>query len=165
MLSENAKYRWIKDFENGVSLSVAPDSVKDNKELVIKAVGLNGMNLQFASERLQNDIDVVEAAISQTLLALQFAGGDLQYQFMQGGLDKLHELKKQEVTETNDEEPEKKFMKLYHKLVDLMYEQKSISDEIIDVQTKMLGLYPQESLTVFTALEDLDNTKGYKKSK
>lgn len=93
MLSENAKNRWFKDFENGVSLSFAPDSVKDNKELVMVAVGLNGMNLQFASERLQNDIDVVEVAINQNLLALQFVNKDLQRQIVFYGVKMVRDAK------------------------------------------------------------------------
>lgn len=86
MLSENARTRWVKDFENGVSLSFSPDSVRDNKELVMVSVSLNGMNLKFASERLQNDIDVVEAAINQNILALQFANKDLQRQIVFYGI-------------------------------------------------------------------------------
>ncbi len=93
MISENAKNRWIMDFSNGVSLSFAPLSVRDNKELVIIAVSLNGMNLNFASERLRNDVDVVEKAVSQNILALQFANVDLQKQIIFSG---IKEVKKQE---------------------------------------------------------------------
>ena len=93
MISENAKSRWITDFSNGVSLSFAPMSIRDNKELVMKAVSLNGMDLYFASERLRNDVDVVEKAVSQNILALQFANVDLQKQIIFGG---IQEVKKQE---------------------------------------------------------------------
>ena len=86
MISANSKSRWITDFNNGVSLSFAPASVRDNKELVMIAVSLNGMDLKFASERLQNDIDVVEEAINQNILALKFANHDLQYQIISCGL-------------------------------------------------------------------------------
>ena len=165
MLSENAKNRWVKDFENGVSLSFAPDSVKDNRELVMAAVCLNGMNLQFASERLQNDIDVVEAAINQNVHALQFASGDLQYQFMQGGFNRFHELKKQMITETNDEESEKNFKKLYNELINLIYEEKRISEDMLNVQAKMLNLYPDESLSLFEILKNLDDIQGHNKTK
>ena len=93
MISENAKSRWITDFSNGVSLSFAPMSIRDNKELVMRAVSLNGMDLYFASERLRNDVDVVEKAVSQNILALQFANVDLQKQIIFGG---IQEVKKQE---------------------------------------------------------------------
>lgn len=93
MISENAKSRWITDFSNGVSLSFAPMSIRDNKELVMRAVSLNGMDLYFASERLRNDVDVVEIAVSQNILALQFANVDLQKQIIFGG---IKEVKKQE---------------------------------------------------------------------
>lgn len=79
MISENAKSRWITDFNNGVSLSFAPKSVQDNKELVLCAVARNGLNLEFASERLKGDIDVIQKAASQNFEALEFASKDLQY--------------------------------------------------------------------------------------
>lgn len=94
MLSENARSRWFKDFENGVSLSFAPKSVQDNKELVMAAVSLNGMNLKFASERLQNDIDVVEAAINENIMSLQFASKDLQGQIVDNGIMAVRALEK-----------------------------------------------------------------------
>ena len=93
MISENAKSRWITAFNMGVSLSIAPDSVRDNKELVLCAVTRNGLNLKFASERLKNDIDVVEKAVSQNILSLQFANVDLQKQIVFCG---INELKKEE---------------------------------------------------------------------
>ena len=93
MLSENAKNRWMSDFENGVSLSFAPASVQDNKELVMVAVGLNGMNLKFVSERLKNDIDVVERAICENILALQFASIDLQKQIVHYGTLEVRKVK------------------------------------------------------------------------
>ena len=65
MISENAKIRWQKDFEHGVSLSFAPKSVQSDKELVMYAVKINGMNLQFASDEFKNDIEIVGAAIRQ----------------------------------------------------------------------------------------------------
>ena len=91
MITENAKSRWITDFNNGVSLSFAPASIQDNKELVMIAVSLNGMNLKFASLRLQNDIDVVEKAVSQNILALQFANVDLQKQIIFCGINEIKE--------------------------------------------------------------------------
>lgn len=109
MLSENARTRWVKDFENGVSLSFAPDSVKDNKELVMAAVSLNGMNLKFASERLQNDIDVVEAAVIQNLLALQFANKDLQRQIVFFGVKAVRTV--ENVLDEDTLEEEKKIQK------------------------------------------------------
>ena len=78
MITENAKSRWINDFNNGVSLSFAPASIQDNKELVMIAVGLNGMNLKFASERLKNDMDVVLLAINQDVEYLKYADKNLQ---------------------------------------------------------------------------------------
>ena len=163
MISENAKSRWITDFENGVSLSFAPDSVKDNKELVLIAVGLSGMNLQYASERLRNDIDVVETAIKQNSAALQFASGDLHYQFIQGGLARFQELKKQVVDDIGNGESERKFMELYNTLVRLMCEQRRISESILDIQSEMLKLYPNESINLFTTLEDLDEVRKHEK--
>ena len=163
MLSENAKNRWMSDFENGVSLSFAPKSVRDDKNLVLIAVGLNGMDLKYASERLQSDIDVVKTAIRENMMALQFASKDLQYQFKQGGFDKLQELKGQ--MEDDHLDPEQKFMNLYHKLVKLMYEQKNIFDDIMDVEVQMLNLYPSEALKVFTVLENLNASEKYSKTK
>ena len=89
MISEKAKSRWITAFNNGVSLSFAPKSVQDDKDLVLYAVARNGLNLEFASERLKRDIDVVEMAVSQTILAFQFANVDLQKQIVFCGIDEF----------------------------------------------------------------------------
>ena len=91
MITENAKSRWITDFNNGVSLSFAPVSIQDNKELVMIAVGLNGMNLKFASERLKNDMDVVLLAINQDVEYLKYADKNLQSLIILKGIEAIKE--------------------------------------------------------------------------
>ena len=91
MITENAKIRWINDFNNGVSLSFAPASIQDNKELVMIAVGLNGKNLKFASERLKNDIDVVLLAINQDVEYLKYADKGLQSLIILKGIESIKE--------------------------------------------------------------------------
>ena len=141
MLSENAKSRWIKDFENGVSLSFAPDSVKDNKALVMVAVRLNGMNLKFVSERLQNDVDVVEAAINQNVLALQFANSNLQKQIIHYGILEIRKIKNEN----------------YDYLQQMTREE--FNNAIID-ELENLG-----SLLKFMTKENLSEQKGKQKTK
>ena len=125
MISENAKSRWITDFNNGVSLSFAPKSVQDNKELVLCAVTRNGLNLQFASEKLKNDIDVVEKAVGQNILALQFSNVDLQKQIVFCGINWL---KKEEsyisdiVNEDFDDDITPEAQELYEALIRKLFE-------------------------------------------
>ncbi len=138
MISDNAKSRWITDFSNGVSLSFAPASVQDNKELVMVAVGLNGMNLKFVSERLKNDIDVVERAICENILALQFASIDLQKQIVHYGI--------REVKNEN-----------YNYLQQMTREE--FNNAIID-ELENLG-----SLLKFIAKENFSEQKGKQKTK
>ena len=91
MITENAKIRWINYFNNGVSLSFAPASIQDNKELVMIAVGLNGENLKFASERLKNDMDVVLLAINQDVEYLKYADKGLQSLIILKGIEAIKE--------------------------------------------------------------------------
>ena len=48
-------------------LRLASEALKDDKELILKAVRLKGNALQFASERLQGDKEVVLTAVAQQL--------------------------------------------------------------------------------------------------
>ncbi len=141
MISDNAKSRWITDFSNGVSLSFAPASVQDNKELVMVAVGLNGMNLKFVSERLKNDIDVVERAICENILALQFASIDLQKQIVHYGIGEVRKVKNEN----------------YNYLQQMTREE--FNNAIID-ELENLG-----SLLKFIAKENFSEQKGKQKTK
>ena len=120
MITENAKSRWVTDFNNGVSLSYAPASVQDNKDLVMTAVSLNGMNLKFVSERLRDDIDVVEAAIKQNIMALQFVNSDLREQIIFYGV-KVVKARRKSLSKQVKDEPTLEEQKFYDKLInDLM---------------------------------------------
>ena len=116
MITENAKSRWVTDFNNGVSLSYAPASVQDNKDLVMTAVSLNGMNLKFVSERLRDDIDVVEAAIKQNIMALQFVNSDLREQIIFYGV-KVVKARRKSLSKQVKDEPTLEEQKFYDKLI------------------------------------------------
>lgn len=62
----------------GDFLLEAASKIKDNRELMLFAVGCRGTNLMFASERLKDDKEVVVAAINQNWLALGFASSRLK---------------------------------------------------------------------------------------
>jgi hypothetical protein len=57
----------------GDVLEYVSDTLKDNKQLVMKAVQVYGFELRFASERLRDDYDIVMAASLTNLDAIDFA--------------------------------------------------------------------------------------------
>ena len=91
MFSENARQVWIKRIESGVSLQYGSKAARDDKLLVLIAVSHNGLDLAYASDRLKKDNEIVITAIRQNIEALQFADKDLQYQFIEGGVDLLND--------------------------------------------------------------------------
>eukprot|EP00613_Pedinella_sp_CCMP2098_P061722 CAMPEP_0171983108 /NCGR_PEP_ID=MMETSP0993-20121228/273117_1 /TAXON_ID=483369 /ORGANISM="non described non described, Strain CCMP2098" /LENGTH=1144 /DNA_ID=CAMNT_0012635835 /DNA_START=31 /DNA_END=3461 /DNA_ORIENTATION=- len=62
---------------DGYNLRKAWWWLRDDREVVLKAVGKNGRAIRYASKRLKNDVDVVEAAIGQDKDALEFAGNEV----------------------------------------------------------------------------------------
>ncbi len=58
--------------KHGMALQFAPENMKGNKEVVIKAVRQNGLALQYASEILRSDPDVLRAAVSNNSFAYEF---------------------------------------------------------------------------------------------
>ena len=132
MISENAKSRWLTDFKNGVSLSYAPASVQDNKDLVMTAVSLNGMNLKFASERLKDDIEVVLEAMKQNVMALQFVNSDLREQIIFYGV-KVVKARRKSLSKQVKDEPTLEEQKFYDKLInDLMKITPTVRKDIIE---------------------------------
>ncbi len=57
---------------DGMELEFAPLELRNNKEIVLRAVTQNGMALQFASDSLHQDLDIVRAAVKQNSLAFEY---------------------------------------------------------------------------------------------
>ena len=79
--SEVELRQWVKHVEkikphNGshMILQNAPDSVRDNFDIILKAVSNDGYALKYASERLKDDVSIVSAAVSQEARAIRDAG-------------------------------------------------------------------------------------------
>ena len=49
--------------KSGNSLSVAPDQIKENKSLVIKAIKKSSLAIEFASNDLKDDLEVAHALL------------------------------------------------------------------------------------------------------
>lgn len=64
--------------EKGMDLEFFPDILKDDEEIVIKAVKNSGRALEFASNALQDNKDVVKAAIEQAKEAFKWASDRLK---------------------------------------------------------------------------------------
>lgn len=58
--------------ETKYSLELGNESIRNNREIVMKAVRKNGLNLAFANPLLQNDLELVEVAAKQHFLALSY---------------------------------------------------------------------------------------------
>ena len=68
----------INSVLNASALRLASDPLKDDKEVVSKAVGLSGSSLRYASERLKDNREVVISAINNSSKAFEFASPRLQ---------------------------------------------------------------------------------------
>ena len=68
----------INSVLNASALRLASDPLKDDKEVVLKAVGLSGSSLRYASERLKDNREVVISAINNSSKAFEFASPRLQ---------------------------------------------------------------------------------------
>jgi hypothetical protein len=68
----------INSVLNASALRLASDPLKDDKEVVLKAVGLSGSSLRYASERLKDNREVVISAINNSSEAFEFASPRLQ---------------------------------------------------------------------------------------
>ena len=67
---------------NGFALQYVPDKMKNDKEIVLIAVGSPnspwGMALDYASDTLKNDVDVVLTAVTSHGAALEYASDTLK---------------------------------------------------------------------------------------
>lgn len=156
MFSENARQVWIKRIESGVSLQYGSKAARDDKLLVLIAVSHNGLDLAYASDRLKKDNEIVITAIRQNIEALQFADKDLQYQFIEGGLDLLNDFSSVSAEKIADEE---KFNLLYEKLMGLIKRQEEIALEILNVKSEMISLCPDKADFVVNDLENKTKIK------
>lgn len=64
-------------FDRGLD-NRTPLPLKENKEFVLRQVGMNGMSLQYAANHLKADFDVVYKAVSECPYALQYADDTLR---------------------------------------------------------------------------------------
>jgi hypothetical protein len=77
---------------DGYALKFASEELRNDKEVVIAAVGYkgtflrHGRALKYASEELRNDIDVVRAALSQSWDAVNYASRQIQRKIIQDWL-------------------------------------------------------------------------------
>eukprot|EP00930_Biecheleria_cincta_P032806 TRINITY_DN22739_c0_g2_i1.p1 TRINITY_DN22739_c0_g2~~TRINITY_DN22739_c0_g2_i1.p1 ORF type:complete len:969 (+),score=261.09 TRINITY_DN22739_c0_g2_i1:116-3022(+) len=58
--------------------SMAGDVVKNNKDVIMKAVAYDGQLLRYASPALRGDFEVVEAAVEKDGLAVEYASDELK---------------------------------------------------------------------------------------
>lgn len=63
---------------DGANLEHASDSLKDNKELVLRAIGNNTQSLRYASKRLCDDREIIFAAVSIAGSAIKYASDRLK---------------------------------------------------------------------------------------
>lgn len=67
---------------NGLALQYMPERIKNNKELVLKAINTSaGFALKYASKELQADRDVVKESIKRWRSPLKYASIELQKEF------------------------------------------------------------------------------------
>ena len=64
-------------YENLDMIKLAPDALRDNKQLMKKAVARDAKNLEFASERLKKDAELVLNAVEHDAKASHFAHSSL----------------------------------------------------------------------------------------
>lgn len=64
--------------QSGSALRSASDLLKDDENLVLAAVTQNGQALRFASEKLKGNKDIVIAACSQSGVCLQYASQEIR---------------------------------------------------------------------------------------
>ena len=95
-------------------------------------------------------------AIRQNIEALQFADKDLQYQFIEGGVDLLNDFSSVSAEKIADEE---KFNLLYEKLMGLIKRQEEIALEILNVKSEMISLCPDKADFVVNDLENKTKIK------
>ena len=69
--------------KNGMSLCYASDLLKNDREIVLKAIQQNEMAFKFASAAMKDDAEVVMNAVAQTSTTLRFASPAMQ----NGGLE------------------------------------------------------------------------------
>lgn len=58
--------------ETKYSLNLGNETIRNNREIVMKAVRKNGLNLAFANPILQNDMELVKVAANEHFLALSY---------------------------------------------------------------------------------------------
>jgi hypothetical protein len=63
---------------NDIPLKHASVELRNDKEVVLVAIGENGYALKYASKELQNNKEVVIEAVRENYLAFQFASEELQ---------------------------------------------------------------------------------------
>ena len=58
----------------------ADDSLKNNREFVLKAVGLNGSSIQYAKEGFKKDKEIILKAVSSPQISFAFTFADISLQ-------------------------------------------------------------------------------------
>ena len=78
-VSEDLQETYISDNSNLVNLlGYVSDRLKDNYEIIIKAISIDGRTLQNASNRLKNNYEIVKLAVSNNGSAIEFASTELK---------------------------------------------------------------------------------------
>ena len=73
------RQHWLEEVRaDGLSLRLAPEDLRADKEVVLAAVKENAYALEYASEGLRADKEVVLEAVQQKSFALQFASEGLR---------------------------------------------------------------------------------------
>ena len=73
------RQHWLEEVRaDGLSLRLAPEDLRADKEVVLAAVKNRGYALEFASEDFRADKEVVLEAVQQKSFALEFASEDLR---------------------------------------------------------------------------------------
>ena len=77
--AEKSEEYWLTRVQkSGFALQHAPESIRNNKSVVLAAVHQDGYALQFASPQLQADVDVVVMAVQNKGRAIEFAQRDFR---------------------------------------------------------------------------------------
>ena len=71
---------WVYDkvARNGLTLEFASEELRNDKEIVLKAVQNRGSALQYASDELKNDREIVLEAIKFDKEAIQYASEEMK---------------------------------------------------------------------------------------
>ena len=78
VLEERDVAREVITSNKFIDYSLIPESIKNDKELMLDAVKIKGGTLKSVSERLRGDKDVVRAALNQNGFAIDFATDNIK---------------------------------------------------------------------------------------